>query len=416
MSLLTASVPVNRGLISVRAEGNGSSEVVRMVNQLNDAFKAYKNESGAREQSLKIDIMNALKEGKLDEMDKKMSELQASLDHANTVVAGLRLNGSSAGSSEPVDAEYVEAFTAHIRSGRIEAALSRGSAEDGGYLAPTEWDRTITQRLAQISPMRALAFVQNTSKASFSKLFAEHGTASGWVAEDAARDNTGTGKFKTLTYSTGEIYANPMATQQILDDAEIDLEAWLAGEVDREFAMKEGVAFLSGDGTDKPTGLLTYITGGANADKHPWGAIKAVNSGDANAITADSILDLIYELPSEYEGNATFIMNRNTLRIVRKLTDGQGNYLWQPSFIAGQPSTLAGYPVVEMPGMPDVAANSTPIVFGDFKQGYMILDRIGVRVLRDPYTNKPHISFYTTKRVGGGLLNPDCLKALKVSV
>jgi HK97 family phage major capsid protein len=145
------------------------------------------------------------------------------------------------------------------------------------------------------------------------------------------------------------------------------------------------------------------------------GAIALVNSGAAAALTSDGIIDLIYSLPSAYAGNARFIMNRNTQGVARKLKDGQGNYLWQPSFVVGQPATLAGYPLIEVPDMPNVAANAVPIMFGDFKQGYQIIDRIGIRVLRDPYTNKPYVQFYTTKRVGGGLLNPEPLKALKIS-
>lgn len=416
MFLRTKSMPAHRGLIGVYANVSSApaSDVTKMVTELNSAFVAFKAENDTREKNLQKGIIDALQETTLNNMQARMDDLQASIDQANTVVAGLRLNAGG-GAGVQVDTEYANAFSVHMKSGDIQAALSKGSAEDGGYLAPTEWDRTISQRLLQISPMRSLAFVQPTSKNSFTKLFTEHGAASGWVGETDQRPNTATSKFKTMSYGTGEIYANPMATQQILDDAEINLETWLASEVDREFALQEGVAFLSGDGTNKPTGLLTYIEGGVNASKHPWGAVKVVNSGQASAITADSILDLIYEMPSVYAAGAGFVLNRNTLRVLRKLKDGQGNYLWQPSFVAGQPSTLAGYSVTELAGMPDVAANSTPIMFGDFKQGYMILDRIGVRVLRDPYTNKPHISFYTTKRVGGGLLNPDCLKALKVA-
>lgn len=410
MSLHTTNTPARRGLIGVYA----NADVARMVTELNTAFVAYKKENDAKEANLKKGIIDALQETTLNNMQARMDELQDAIDQANSAMAGVRLNGIGTPVG-PVDAEYSNAFTAHMRVGDVNAVLSRGSAEDGGYLAPTEWDRTITQRLLEISPMRQLAFVQPTSKNSFSKLFTEHGAASGWVGETDARTNTNTGKFKTLTYSTGEIYANPLATQQILDDAEINLEQWLGGEVDREFALQEGIAFLSGNGTNKPNGLLTYVTGGTNAASHPWGAIQAVNSGAAAALTADSILDLVYALPSVYAGNARFALNRNTLRIIRKLKDGEGNYLWQPSFVLGQPSTLAGYAVTEMPGMPDVAANALPVLFGDFKQGYMILDRVGVRVLRDPYTNKPNIGFYTTKRVGGGLLNPDCLKALKIA-
>ena len=257
--------------------------------------------------------------------------------------------------------------------------------------------------------------MQSISTNAFSKLFNQKGVTSGWVGETAARPETATPTFGTLTYTTGEIYANPSATQQMLDDAEINIESWLANEVQQEFAYQEGIAFLTGNGTNKPNGLLTYITGGANAAVHPYGAITTVNSGAAAALTTDGFLDLIYALPGEFTGNARFIMNRATQALARKLKDGQGNYIWQPSYVAGQPSTIAGFPVTEVAGMPDVAAAAKAVLFGDFKRGYLVIDRVGVRIIRDNLTNKPFVHYYTTKRVGGGLLDPQVLKALNIS-
>lgn len=408
------TMPAHRGLMGVYADAGASSgNVTKLVQELNAAFEAFKVENNKREENLKKGVIDALQETKLKAMEDSIAELQASVDQANQGMAALRLSG---GHDAAVDAAYTDAFKAHMRSGDIQASLNKGIAEEGGLLAPTEWDRSLEKRLMILSPIRSIAKVQKTSKATFTKLFTEHGMTSGWVGETDARPNTNTPKFKQLSYSTGEIYVNPSATQTMLDDAEINLESWLMGEIDQEIALKESQAFLNGDGTNKPFGLLTYVEGGTNAAKHPWGAIKTVASGGASTITADGLIDLVYSLPAAYASNARFILNRKTLAIIRKLKDGQGNYLWQPSFVAGQPSTILGYPVVEVADMPDVDANAIALMFGDFSQGYMVLDRVGIRVLRDPYTNKPHISFYTTKRVGGGLLNPDCLKALKVSV
>ncbi len=334
---------------------------------------------------------------------------------ANTKLAAVEMGGAGAG-RQVKDKEYSAAFSAHMKRGDVQAALNKGVATEGGYLAPTEWDRTITDRLVQVSPMRAICAVQSISTNGFSKLFNNRGTTSGWVGETAARPQTNTATFGTMTYGTGEIYANPAATQQMLDDSEVDLESWLASEVETEFGYQENIAFLSGNGTNKPTGILTYVTGGAAAAVHPWGDIKTVNSGAAAALTTDGILSLIYALPSEYSADARFVMNRATQAAARKLKDGQGNYIWQPSFQAGTPASLAGYAITEMAGMPDVAASAKPVLFGDFKRGYLIVDRTGVRVLRDPFTNKPYVHFYSTKRVGGGLLNPDVIKALNVSV
>lgn len=403
-----ANNTIQRGIVSVRAE----SDVNQIVANLQKAFSDFQAEHKKQLDDVKAGLPASDHEEKLAKFDQEISSLQAAVDEANLKIASAQM-GSPAGGIK--DKEYTEAFKAHMKKGDIQAALNKGADDEGGYLAPTEWDRTITDKLVLVSPMRQICGIQVTSKNAYTKLFNMGGTGSGWVGEAAARPETNTAEFMPLTLTTGEIYANPAATQQILDDAEINLEQWLSNEVQTEFAKQEGLAFVSGNGTSKPNGIMTYITGGTNAATHPFGAIKAVNSGDAAAITADGIIDLIYDLPSAFTGNARFTMNRKTQGLVRKLKDGQGNYLWQPSYIAGQPATLAGFPVTEIPDMPDVAANAHPIMFGDFRQGYLIVDRIGVRVLRDPYTKKPYVLFYTTKRVGGGVINPEPLRALKVS-
>lgn len=406
------SIP--RGVMAVRAEAAPTqAELKQTIEALNKAFADFKTEHQQQLDEVKKGNHDALQALKVERINADIGGLQKTVDELNMRMASAQMGGATTGNG-PKDPEYTGAFQAHFRRGDVQAALNKGQAAEGGYLAPIEWDRTITDRLVLVSPIRSIAAVQPISTAGFSKLFNNRGTTSGWVGETSPRPQTNTPEFGSLTYTPGEIYANPAATQQMLDDAEINLESWLSGEVETEFALQEGRAFVAGDGANKPTGLLRYIEGGAAAAVHPWGAIQTVDSGNAAAITSDSIIDLIYALPSVYTGNARFIMNRNTQAALRKLKDGQGNYLWQPSYVAGQPATLSGYPITEVSDMPDVAANATPIMFGDFKRGYLIVDRTGVRVLRDPYTNKPYVHFYTTKRVGGGLLNPDVLKALRI--
>ncbi|MFM0218273.1 phage major capsid protein [Paraburkholderia caledonica] len=405
-----ASVP--RGIVSVRAD-SGPGDVKALVEGVNRAFEQFKAEHTKQLDAVKAGLPASDITAKVEKIGADLDAFQKALDEHSVKMAALEMGGG--GGAKLRDAEYSDAFKAHVKRGDINASLNKGAADEGGYLTPIEWDRTITDKLVLVSPMRQICRVQAVSKAGFSKLFNMRGTSSGWVGETDNRPQTNTASFASLAFGQGEIYANPAATQGILDDSEIDLESWLAGEVQTEFAKQEGLAFVSGDGTKKPTGILTYVTGGANAAVHPFGAIDVVNSGAAADITSDGIIDLIYDLPSTFTGNARFIMNRNTQRSVRKLKDGMGNYLWQPSFVAGQPSTLAGYPLTEIPDMPDVAANATPILFGDFAQTYLILDRMGVRVLRDPYTAKPYVLFYTTKRVGGGLLNPEPMRAMKVA-
>lgn len=406
--------PVPRGVMAVRAEGAAptNAEVKALVEGVQAAFAQFKAEHTKQLEEVKAGRSGADQEAKLEKINSALSGLQMEVEDAHTKIAAGQMGGPGAALR---DKEYSDSFNAHMRKGDVQAALNKGVAEEGGFLTPVEWDRTITDRLRDESPMRELARVQPTSKAGWSKLFNMGGTGSGWVGETDARPETATPVLASLGFGHGEIYANPAATQQLLDDAEINIEAWLAAEVQAEFAEQEGAAFISGDGVKKPAGILTYVTGGANAAKHPFGAIQAINSGAAADIGSDAVLDLIYGLPKKYRQNARFLTNNLTIAKLRKLKDGQGNYLWQPSAQAGQPATLHGYGLAEDENMPDVAANSIPVLFGDYKRGYLIIDRMGVRVLRDPYTKKPYVLFYTTKRVGGGVQNPECLRALKVA-
>jgi HK97 family phage major capsid protein len=399
----------------VRAEGPISqADVKAAIEKVNAAFEEFKKSND--ENTKKADTV--LSE-KLDKINAAIDEGQKVIDDHAKQIAALKLNGagddSVIGDIKP-DPEYVGAFKAHMRKGDVQAALNKGTAEEGGYLAPIEWDRSITKKLKESSPIRDNARVITISTGGFKKVFTDGAVGSGWVGETAARPATSTPGFAELSFIPGEIYANPQATQQMLDDAAIDLEAWLADEVETEFARQENIAFLSGDGANKPFGLLTYVTGAANAAKHPWGAITVKNTGTAALMDEpDALIDLVYSLPAKYRANAAFYMNRLTQGAARKLKDGQGNYLWQPSYQQGQPATLAGERIVEVPDLPDIAANAIAALYGDMEETYLVVDRIGIRVLRDPFTNKPYVGFYTTKRVGGGVQNPEAMRALKVA-
>ncbi len=400
--------PIQRGIQSVSAETN----IPHVLEDLQKAFADFKAENNRQLQDLQAGIgPDPLQLAKIENINAEVGKLQAEIDGVNLKLASVQMNS---GQPQLRDSGYSAAFLSHMQKGEVNAELHKGVDKEGGYLTPVEWDRTITDKLIQISPIRQLASVQTISNNGYIKLLNDRGATSGWVGEKDDRPETDTPGFSALRFETGEIYANPAATQQVLDDAEINLEAWLAGEVQTEFAYQEGVAFLSGNGVNKPDGLLTYATGGSNANKHPWGPIESLSSGAANDISSDGIIDLIYGLPSEYTGNASFLMNRNTQGRVRKLRDGQGNYLWQPSFQVGQPATLGSYPLHEVVGMPDVAANSLAMAFGDIRRSYLVIDRMGVRVLRDPYTKKPYVQFYTTKRVGGGVSDPTSMKFMHV--
>lgn len=404
-------VPGRRGLIAVRAEA--PADVKALINELQVAWTAFKAERDDEIKALKKGQEDVVRTEKVDRINAAVGELQKGIDELNAKIAAAELG---AGKKPLRDAEYSSAFNTHFRKGDIQASLNKGAASEGGYFAPIEWDRTVTDRLVLVSQMRQIAQVQQISGNGFAKLFNSRGTGSGWVGETAARPETTGPAIGTLNYATGELYANPSATQQFLDDAEVNAEQWIAGEVETEFSYQEGIAFVSGNGTNKPSGFLTYATGAANAAAHPWGAIQIpVTAASAVAVTGDELITLIGALPQEYTGNARFVMNRGTVFSVRKLKDTTGNYLWQPSFQSGEPASILGYPLTEMPAMPAMAVNALAVAFGDFRRGYLIIDRMGIRVLRDPYTNKPYVMFYTTKRVGGGLLNPDVIKVLKMA-
>lgn len=379
-----------------------------MIGKLHAAFEEFKSTNEAKGAEKDAEV-----QAKLQKISDEMSTIEAALEESQRKLAAASLGGGAGG---PVDPEHQEQINAYMRAGTVptvQAALSEGTDSAGGYFVPVEWDRTITDKLKQRSPIRENSRVVTIGDRGFTRIYNDGVIGSGWVGETAARPETTTPGLSSLQFDTGEIYANPAVTQRMLDDADFDLEAWLTSEVDGEFAIQENIAFLSGNGTNKPFGILTYVTGGANAAKHPFGAITATTTAGAAAITGDEILTLIGSLPSERDTNSKFYMNRSTLFAIRKLKDGQGNYLWQPNYQAGDPAMLAGYPVVEVPGMPSIATGNTTVLFGDMEMSYLVVDRKGTIVLRDPFTNKPYVHFYTTKRVGGGVQNPEYMKALK---
>ncbi|PKB19651.1 HK97 family phage major capsid protein [Novosphingobium kunmingense] len=376
--------------------------------------KAHEDYKSTVEANLGKKADDAVVQAKLDKLNADMSDLTTAIEEAQRKLAAATLGGTGG----PADPEHDAQIKAYIRSGTVptvQAAMSEGTDSAGGYMIPIEWDRTINNKLKQRSPIRENAQVVTIGDRGFIRVFNDGVIGSGWVGETAARPETTTPGLTTLTFEPGEIYANPAVTQRMLDDAGFDLEQWLTSEVDGEFAIQENTAFLSGNGTNKPYGILTYVTGAANAARHPWGAITATTAAAVAAIDPDELLSLVGSLPSEREANAKFYMNRSTLFALRKLKDANDNYLWQPNYAAGEPATLLGYPVVEVPGMPTLATGNVTVLFGNMEQTYLVVDRLGTRVLRDPFTNKPYVHFYTTKRVGGGVQNPEYMKALKMA-
>lgn len=418
--------PRIRGAVRVRAE---SGDAKSIVTELNKAFAAFKTEHQEELKGIKAKFADVVQAEKVERINTEIGKLQTALDDTNAQLAAARLGGAGDGPAVSTEArDHARAFNQFFRRGteeglrelEMKAALRTDSDPDGGYVVPDQMEQTIDRVLGTVSAMRSIASVMSVSAASYKKLVNRGGAGAGWVGERQARPETATPTLAELSFPAMEIYANPAATQTLLDDARVDIAAWLAEEVSTAFAEAEGAAFISGDGVNQPRGLLSYDTV-ANASQS-WGNIGYTASGVAAALTdsshngVDALIDLIYSINQGYRQNARFLMNKSLQATVRKLkSKTEELYLWQPPVQAGQPATLLGYPITDDDNMPDVAAGAFPVAFGDFRRGYLIVDRFGVRVLRDPYTNKPYVHFYTTKRVGGGVQNFEAIKLLKIA-
>lgn len=298
-------------------------------------------------------------------------------------------------------------------------AASIGTPGKGGLAVPQEIDAVIDRVLLAASPIRAIAQVVDIGSANYRKLITTTGVVSGWVSETAARPETQTPDFAEIAPPMGELYANPAASQAMLDDAMFDVETWLGEEIGREFARAEGVAFVSGDGVNKPRGFLASPVALTGDAARAFGTLQVVNSGAAGNFAAsnpqDRLLDLVHALATPYRQGASWVMNSATLARIRKMKDGSGAFIWQPALAADQPATLLGYPVVEADAMPDVATDSLSVAFGNFRAGYLIAQRRETVVLRDPYSNKPFVHFYATRRVGGAVIDSRAIKLMRFS-
>ena len=341
-------------------------------------------------------------------LTEKVDRLNAALETQTRRVENLTLAQATPNLSGPSFAGEAksansQAWASFIRTGETSALEGKSFAStegDGSLIAPVETEPRIDSVLAETSPMRRLATIRTIGASLFRKPVTTSGAAAGWVGETDPRVETETPSLALLEFPAGELYAMPAATQALLDDSVADVDAWLAEEVRDVFSAQETAAFVNGDGVNKPRGFLT---------EPGLGVIEP------SVLDTDALIDLIYAPRSRYRANGSFVMNRRTINAVRKFKDADGNYIWQPSLAAGSPSTLLGYPLVEMEDMPDIGGGAASVAFGDFRRGYLIADRQGVRVLRDPYSAKPYVLFYTTKRVGGGVQDKDAIKLLKVS-
>jgi HK97 family phage major capsid protein len=315
-----------------------------------------------------------------------------------------------------------KAFRAFMRTGDDAQlkSMSAGSMPDGGYAVPKVISDSIEDLVVNISPIRQIASVQQISTSDFHKLVNLRGTASGWVAETAARPATNTPQLADVKPPMGEIYAFPMASQQMLDDVYFNADTWLAEQVSTEFARSEGAAFVSGDGTNQPAGFLNGTPVATADGVRAFGTLQYLPTGVSGAWPAsnpaDLLLALVFSLKAQFRQNARWVMSKATLSQIAQFKDSSGRYILSPMTAPGVPATIFGYPVVEAEDMPSVSAGSLSIAFGDFGRGYLIVDRIGTRVIRDPFTNRPYVGFYATKRVGGAVVNSEAIKLIKFAV
>lgn len=413
----------NTNVETQRLETKAGGSVGAAFEEFMRAFEAYKDTNDERLSELeRRSSSDPLIDDKLARLDRALDETKRVADRLAVKAQRPHLGGGEIETAAV--REHRRAFDDYVRKGetanlsRLEAkalAVSTNSGADGGYLVPPETERAVISALKDISPIRSIASVRQVSGSVFKKPFATSGFATGWVAETAARTQTNTPALAELAFPTMELYAMPAATATLLDDSAVNIDEWIAEEVRDTFAQQEGTAFVSGDGTNKPKGFLDYTK--VADGSWSWGNIGFIKTGVDGGFPAtnpaDKLIDLIYMLKAGYRASGTFVFNRGTQAAIRKMKDEDGNYVWQPASAAGEHSLLMGYPVVESEDMPAIATDSFSVAFGDFRRGYLIVDRVGIRVLRDPYSSKPYVLFYTTKRVGGGVQDFNAIKLLK---
>lgn len=389
-------------------------DIEEVAKDIKGAFDEFKKANDKELEAIKAE--KGKLSGQVDTLNEKLGELDNLKSELEKELKAAKRPGTTTGKES---GEYKAAFSQFVRKGNEDGlaelqqkAVQVAVDEDGGYAAPEELDQSLLEILRQDNVMREECGSIIISASGYKKLVNVGGAGSGWVGETDDRPDTSSPKLKEIIATMGEIYAKPKSTQQALDDMFFDVEQWLSSEVAIEFAEQESAAFLLGNGANKPKGLLAHTMALTGDKDRAFGTLQNFNSGSAGSFDSDDLLNLIYGLRKGYRNGAKFMMNGLTQLYVRKFKDSQGNYLWQPGLQVDQPSSLMGYGIAENEDMPDVAADANAIAFGNFKRGYSVVDRMGTRVLRDPYSSKPYVEFYTTKRVGGLLTDSNAVKVL----
>ncbi len=356
------------------------------------------------------------------EMKMKLQEQEARLAMLDR--KSIAMNRPPLARAAESDAPHKKAFAAYLRSGDDDAlrglgveskALSSAVAADGGYLVDPQTAAQIVGVLRSSASIRAIASVVQVEASAFDVLVDQTDVGAGWASETGSAAETGTPQVDRISIPLHELAALPKASQRLLDDSAFDVEGWLAQRIADKFSRAEAAAFVNGDGDEKPTGFLTYPK--ADNDVWAWGSIGYVPTGSGGDFSAsdpaDAIVDLVYALGARYRANATFVMNSKTAGAVRKMKDADGRFLWSDGLAAAEPARLMGYPVLIAEDMPDIATDAFAVAFGDFRAGYTVAERPDLRILRDPFSAKPHVLFYATKRIGGDVSDFAAIKLLK---
>ncbi|MBO9444699.1 phage major capsid protein [Ruegeria sp. R14_0] len=379
-----------------------TGEGAPLVQEVKQAMAGFVNEF----KGLKAEVKTQLQQ---------TEERLTMLDRKSTIAARPHLAASIEDG-----APHQKAFDAYVRSGEDDGlrglemeskSLSSAVNSDGGYLVDPQTAEIIKSVLKSTASIRSIASVVNVEANSFDVLIDHTDVGAGWADENTAATETATPSIDRISIALHELSALPKASQRLLDDSAFDVEGWLAGRIADKFARAEAAAFISGDGADKPKGILDHAK--VDNDVWTWGNIGYVPTGIAGGVEADAIVDVVYALGAQYRVNGTFVMNSKTAGLIRKLKDSDGRFLWSDGLAAGEPARLMGYPVLIAEDMPDAGTDSFSIAFGDFQAGYTIAERPDLRVLRDPFSAKPHVLFYATKRVGGDVSDFAAIKLVK---
>ncbi len=421
--------PDTVGLLMLANAPIALPDLKTLVESIQTGFAEFKATNDARLKAVETARSDSDFQAKLAKIEADIATALDLKKEIERIEAKANLQGLIGEHNErnPDKAAYKRAFLDRfVRKGEDSADLkalqakawSIGTPADGGYALPEQLDREIEKMLRDISNVRSLANVVTVGTSDYKKLVNVNGIASGWVGETAARPATNTSQLAEVAPPMGELYANPQVTQQALDDLFFNVEGELTTQLLEEFALAEGAAFVTGNGTNKPKGFLAYTTAATADSSRAFGTIEHIATGVGGDFAASNKADTFFAtvgaLKKGYRMGAVWMMNKSLLFEALRFKDTTGQYLWQPSVQdSGLGIRLLGFNVEEAEDMPAKAANSLSIAFGNFKRGYTIVDRVGMRMLRDPYSNKPYVGFYTTKRVGGAVVNSEAIKVIK---